>query len=107
MKQSWKMHFYKGKPCTWEHDPYDEERENYVFTADLYIGGYERGCSSSVMILIPYKDKDKERWDRKTKYQVFMSDIEDIIKEMVKGRVQGSFTWAKKGSNYGLKIVKP
>lgn len=26
-KQTWKMHFYKGVPCTWEHEPYDEERE--------------------------------------------------------------------------------
>lgn len=31
-KQTWKMHFYKGVPCTWEHEPYDEEKvklENY------------------------------------------------------------------------------
>lgn len=36
-KQSWKMHFYKGVPCRWDGDRYDEERENYIFEADLYI----------------------------------------------------------------------
>lgn len=35
-----------------------------------------------------------------------MSDIEDIVKEMVKGRIKGSFTWVKKGANYGLQLVK-
>lgn len=34
-----------------------------------------------------------------------MSDIEDIVKEMVKGRIKGSFTWVKKGVNYGLQLV--
>lgn len=29
-KQSWKMHFYKGVPCRWDGDRYDEERENYI-----------------------------------------------------------------------------
>ena len=35
-KQTWKMHFNKGVPCTWEYEPYDEERENYTFEADLH-----------------------------------------------------------------------
>lgn len=35
-----------------------------------------------------------------------MSDIEDIVKEMVKGRIKGSFTWVKKGASYGLQLVK-
>lgn len=105
-KQNWKMHFYKGKPCIWEHDKYDEERENYIFEVDLYIGGYMRGCSSAVMLLVPYKDRNKDYLSLTTKYQVFMSDIEDIIKEMIKGRIKASFTWVKKGSNYGLKLVK-
>lgn len=115
MKQRWKMHFNKGVPCRWEYDPYDEERDNYTFEADLYIAGYERGCSSAVLILVPYEDKDKDYWDQKMKYPVFMSDTYDIIKEMIKGRIKGTFTWTKKGENYGikkgedygLKLVKP
>lgn len=106
MKQSWKMHFYKGNPCTWEGDPYDEERDNYVFDADLYIRGTSRGCSSAVMILVPFEKKDQPYVRGDIQYQVFMSDVKDIVEEMVKGRVQGKFTWAKKGSNYGLRIVK-
>lgn len=39
-------------------------------------------------------------------YRVFMSDIEDIVKGMVRGRIKGSFTWVKKGSDYGIQLVK-
>lgn len=105
-KQTWKMHFFKGVPCKWDGDTYDEERDNYIFEADLYIAGYSRGCSSAVMLLVPYKDKDKDYYSQKIKYQVFMSDITAIVKEMVKGRIKGSFTWVKKGANYGLQLVK-
>lgn len=103
-KQTWKMHFKQGVPCTWDGESYDEERGNYVFEADLYIAGYSRGCSSAVMLLVKYEDKDKDYYSC-THYQVFMSDIEDIVKEMVKGRIKGSFTWVKKGANYGLQLV--
>lgn len=53
------MHFYKGVPCTWEYEPYDEERENYTFEADLYIKDYGRGCSSAVIYLCPWQERNK------------------------------------------------
>ena len=104
-KQTWKMHFLHGVPCKWDGDAYNEERENYVFEADLYIAGYERGRSSAVLILVPYEDKDKGWREQKIRYQVFMSDTEDIIKKMLKGRIKGSFTWVKKGANYGIQLA--
>lgn len=58
-KQTWKMHFYKGVPCTWEHEPYDEERENYTFEADLYIKNYGGGYSSAVIYLCPWQERNK------------------------------------------------
>ena len=100
------MHFFKGVPCKWDGDIYDEERDNYVFEADLYIAGYSRGCSSAVMLLVPYEYKENNYFAQKIKYQVFMSDIESVVKEMIKGRIKGSFTWVKKGTNYGLQLVK-
>lgn len=103
-KQTWKMHFLNGVPCKWDGDKYDEERDNYVFEADLYIFGYERGCSSAVLLLVPYEDKDKSYYDA-FKYQVFLSDSKDIIKQMVNGRIKANFTWAKKGANYGIKLA--
>ena len=75
------------------------------FQIDLYIAGYERGRSSAVLILVPYEDKDKGWREQKVRYQVFMSDTEDIIKKMVKGRIKGSFTWVKKGANYGIQLA--
>ena len=57
-KQTWKMHFYKGVPCTWEHEPYDEERENYTFEADLYIKNYGGGyfISSNLPLSVARKE---------------------------------------------------
>lgn len=104
-KQTWKMHFYKGVPCTWEYEPYDEERENYTFEADLYIKNYGGGYSSAVIFLCPWQERNKGFWHLKVNYQVFMSDAIDMIQNAVKGRIKGTFTWVKEGSNYGIKLV--
>lgn len=34
-----------------------------------------------------------------------MSDSIDMIQNAVKGRIKGTFTWVKEGSNYGIKLV--
>ncbi|MGL5731876.1 MAG: hypothetical protein ACRCX5_12255 [Bacteroidales bacterium] len=102
---SWNMRFKDGKPCSWDGDPYDEEVPNYVFEADLCIYGYSRGRSSAIIQLVDYEDRNSK--DRNvTKYNVFMSDIVDIVREMNKGRIIAEFTWVKKGSSYGIKIAK-
>jgi hypothetical protein len=39
------------------------------------------------------------------KYTMFMTDFHDIIKDMVTGRVSGTFTFQKRGANYGMRRV--
>ena len=39
-------------------------------------------------------------------YQMFLKDFEDIVKLLVDGKVTGTFTFCKRGQNYGIKIVK-
>lgn len=107
--KKWKMRFNNGIPCTWDGDKYDEEREVEPFEADLYIKGYGRGCSSAVVFLVNYADRRKEFNTCIPKivfYQVFMSDLTDIVKKMVRGRIKGTFIFTKKGANYGLKLYK-
>jgi len=102
-KQTWKMHFYKGVPCRWDGESYDKECDNYEFEADLFIAGYERGCSSAVILLVHYADRNKDR-DEITHYAVFMSDITSIVRHMTHGRIKGTFVWVKKGANYGIQL---
>lgn len=99
------MHFNKGVPCTWEYEPYDEERENYTFEADLYIKDYGGGYSSAVIYLCPWQERNKYFWNLKVNYQVSLSDSIDMLQNAVKGRIKGTFTWVKNGSNYGIKLV--
>lgn len=102
------MHFLNGLPCTWDGDKFDEEREVEPFEADLYFCGYSRGRSSAVIILRPYEDRNK-KWTyhpQPLHYQVFMSDIGDVVKNMTKGRIKGKFIFVKKGANYGIQLYK-
>lgn len=55
--------------------------------------------------LCPWQERNKDFWDLKVNYQVFMSDSIDMIQNAVKGRIKGTFTWVKEGSNYGIKLV--
>lgn len=103
------MHFKDGMPCTWDLAQYDEERDVEPFEADLYIAGYGRGCSSAVFYLVNYADRKKELNVYRPEimyYQVFMSDMPAIIRQMNKGRIKGTFIFTKKGANYGLKLYK-
>lgn len=109
MAKKWKMRFNKGIPCMWDGDEYDEEREVVPFEADLYVYGYSRGRSSAVMIFVNYEDRNKHLtfYNPKTVYyQVFMSDLTWIMKNVNKGRVKGTFSFVKKGSNYGIELIK-
>ena len=61
--------------------------------------------SSAVIYLCPWQERNKDFWHLKVNYQVFMSDSIDMIQNAVKGRIKGTFTWVKNGSNYGIKLV--
>lgn len=72
-------------------------KDNYVFQANLDIVEFGRGRSSAVFYL-----EDKVSGSR---YSMFMSDMLDVLKNcnIQQGKVSGSWTFCKKGSNYGLK----
>ena len=109
VNKSWKMHFYKGCPCDWEGNSFDEEVDaNKTYNLDLTFLSYSRGCSSAVLIYVP-TDKLKEYKDGsygKLHYNVFMSDVEYIILNSIKGRIKGTFRFVKKGQNYGLQLIE-
>ena len=109
MKKNWKMHFLEGKPCQWEYEQYDEERDaNLEYELDISFAGYSRGCSSALLIFVPTKQLKsyKKNSYNKFHYNVFMSDSEDIINHCVNGRIKGTFSFVKKGQNYGLQLIE-
>ena len=106
-KQTWKMHFNKGVPCRNDWDPYDKESDDNEFEEDLFFTGYERivYTSEAVMVLMPYADRNKRCYNKKTHYTVFMRDTVSIIKHMIHGRIKGTFVWVKDdGGNYGIQL---
>lgn len=72
--------------------------ENKVFDETLTYQGYGRGRSSSVFY-----------WTDATgaKYQMFMSDMNDLLfhKEVTNKQVTGTWTYCKKGQNFGIKLA--
>ena len=118
-KKIWKMRFLKGSPCTWQGEPYDEERDaDEVYTLDITAVGYTRGCSSFLEVFVPtdrydaYMKNEEADWDDKDhtfscpEYKVFASDLTDIIMHAMHGRVKDRFKYIKCGTGYGLRLLE-
>lgn len=80
---------YKSLPVTWQ--------SNFEFSDTLKYCGYERGRSSSTLI---FERSNGQR------VQFFMSDFDDIMNHAVKGRLTATFTFVKRGANYGCRLVR-
>lgn len=106
-KKQLRVPFKDGKPCKWIKDDHDEERDNYEFDECLEIHGFVRGCSSAVMILRPANDHGEDfDYTKSVYYQVFLTDSEEVIRNMMHGIIYGKWTFVKRGENFGIKLVK-
>ena len=109
MKKELEIPYYKGKPQYWQHDRNDELRPNTPFTKTLKFLTYSRGNSSAKLIFVKLKDYDKFEKDHFYNgiiYEVFLTDIEDIINKMVNGVITDEFVFVKRGQNFGIKLNK-
>lgn len=72
--------------------------ENKVFDETLTYDGYGRGRSSAVFY---FKDSAGAT------YQMFMKDMNDLLssKDMIDGKVTGTWTYCKRGQNFGIKLA--
>lgn len=73
--------------------------EEFVpFTGTLYLEGTERGRSSLLFI---WKSKDGRRWP------MFATHVADLIErgDIELGRARGTWTAAKRGANYGIRLA--
>jgi hypothetical protein len=73
-----------------------EWRDNYEFEAHLKVVGWGRGRSSITFTLVDTNG---------VKYSTFASTFYEMIPHMSCGEIRGTFTFCKKGQNYGLKLI--
>lgn len=74
-----------------------EWKDNYIFSDTLEYDTYSRGRSSA---LICFKSQSNGK-----SYSMFMTDFDDVAKLMVNGVLKGTFTFQKRGQNYGIRMV--
>lgn len=108
MRMSW------GKTPATQHIPFDKHgsqmhypnpywaegmhwKTNEVFTDTLRYVGYHRGRSAAYF-----------EFQRSTGASVcvFMAEMDAMIRKMESGLIRGTFTFCKRGANYGCRMVE-
>ena len=78
-----------GTTVTW--------KDNFQWDDNLEYESYGKGMSA---IHIYFRSLVSGK-----KYTMFMTDFHDIIKDMVTGRLSGTFTFQKRGMNFGVRRI--
>lgn len=73
-------------------------KENFEFEDVLKFDCFERGRSAAHAV---FKSESTKR-----RYQMFLTDLADSIEFFSKGTLTGSFTFKKRGQNYGVILKK-
>jgi len=75
-------------------------KENFEFEDTLYLEGMSRGRSAANFNLVSQIDNKS--------YNLFMTDILNMVQnaDIHKGIIKGKWTFCKRGSNYGVKLLK-
>lgn len=72
-------------------------KQNHEFSDILTYQEYRRGRSAAYFV---FKTSDgKER-------TVFLKEFEQMLPHMVRGSITGTFTYIKRGMNYGTRLVR-
>lgn len=71
-------------------------RANHTFKDTLTYESYGRGRSAVTFTFA--------RSDGRT-VTMFVSDLDDVVRQMVGGKITGEFTFIKRGQNYGCRLV--
>lgn len=80
--------YFMGKKLVW--------KDNYTFEDTLIYKGYSRGRSAAYFNFRNIAGKT---------FTMFLKDFDHAIKHMVNGAFSGTFTFTKRGQNYGVKLI--
>lgn len=73
-------------------------RDNSEFEDTLKFVGFERGRSAANAAFL--------RADG-TRCTMFLTDLEAVMPQLFAGCLQGTFTWCKRGQNFGIRMLAP
>jgi len=76
-----------------------EWRDNCKFEDCLEYMTYCRGRSATYF---EFQGVDMDR-----KYTMFLKEFDAIVKKLDNGMLSGTWTFIKRGTNYGVKLVEP
>lgn len=103
-KPSWKLIVGEdGKVRTYAYSKRDMEfynlhyEDNFEWEDELEYSGFGRGTSAAHLYFRSTKTHKE--------YQMFLTDFNDIVELLVKGKLSGTFTYCKRGMNYGVKFI--
>jgi hypothetical protein len=70
---------------------------NEIFTDTLQFYDYGRGRSAAYFTFV--------RMSNRKRVHMFMTDFGDVVPMLSGGCIGGTFTFCKRGQNYGVKLV--
>jgi hypothetical protein len=82
-------------PESWENPIW---KDNYEWEDELKYESYGRGRSAAYMIFVSTQTN-------KT-YTMFLTDFDSIVSLLSGGALKGTFTFQKRGQNYGVRLVR-
>ena len=89
---------YSASDKTWHRDYADQWRDNFEFKASMHFESFQRGRSAAYAVF---------RTDKDERYTMFLKDLADAIPHLDKGfLLEKTFTFTKRGQNYGIKVVR-
>ena len=114
-KKTWEAFVLKDTNIPWTEiwDSYDVEVESIepekvVFDATIKYSCIGKGYGSGCKLYVTDTERNYTKKNGETKpmyYGVFLCDADVIINNMNHGIMTGKFTIAKRGQDYGIKLV--
>ena len=81
----------------YDYGTFKEYKDNFEFFTTLTFSHFMRGRSAAYAV---FTCSDG------TKCSMFLRDMEDVIPYLKNGYLTGSFTFCKRGQNFGIKLVR-
>jgi hypothetical protein len=83
------LHYPMSQTTTW--------KDNYQFPDELQYISYARGRSAAYFQF--------ESTITKRRFTMFLTDFDAIVKHLVDGKLSGTWTFCKRGENFGVQFV--
>lgn len=95
--------------------PFDKDGDLVHYVADYVKDDYDWRPVKEFKATLTYKDFTRGRsaayflfTDKKGReYPMFLKEFDEVVHHLVKGVISGTWIPTKRGTNFGIKLVKP